>query len=123
MADASKPDPIERAFFREGPDGAAVFFPWGLTGLGYRLLDPAAKKKATRAASWMVGGIVAVGGWGGHALHRVFEAGDVSAAAAARALALPLAVLAGIFVAYAARVARLVERFPASDLQVSRDER
>ncbi|MDX1648725.1 MAG: hypothetical protein R3263_02620 [Myxococcota bacterium] len=123
MADAARPDPVEHGFFRKGPDGRLVFFPWGLSGRGYRVPDAAGERKATRAVRLLIGAILAVGGWGGHALVRAFEDGDVSPAAAARALAAPGAALAAVLVAYAVGVARLVERFPDSDLRVDREAR
>lgn len=123
MARPERPDPIEQGFFREGPDGQLLFFPWGLSGRGYRVPDEAGRRRAARAARLLMGAVLAVGGWGGHALLRAFEEGDGSPAAAARALAAPLAGLALVLLAYALGVARLVERFPASDVRTDREAR
>jgi hypothetical protein len=67
--------------------------------------------------------VVAIGGWGGVALHEAFERGDFSAAAALRALARPLAGLALVLLVYALRVSHLVEEFSPSELRLSREER
>lgn len=123
MARPERPDPIEHGFFRRGPDGELLFFPWGHSGRGYRVPDEAGRRIASRAVRLLMGGILAVGGWGGHAMLRAFEEGDGSPAAAARALAAPGVGLAVVLLAYALGVARLVERFPSSDVRVDREAR
>jgi hypothetical protein len=120
---AEKPDPIQRGFFRQGPDGAVVFFPWGLTHRGHRLPDEAARRRASRAASLLMGAVVGVGVWGGHALDEAFRSGDGSLEACVRALAAPLVALALAGGAYALWVTRFTERLAPSDLVVSREER
>lgn len=112
-----------RAFFREAPDGAAIFFPWGLTGRGYRLRDVDGKRQAERAASLLLGSVVALGTWGGHALHEAFRSGDPSLVGLARALAAPLGAVVLVLLAYGSWVSRFVESCVPSDLRISREER
>lgn len=123
MERVSQPNPLERGFFREAPDGVTVFFPWGLARRGYRLDGDAAKQKATRAVSLLMGAVIAVGTWAAHGLQRGLDAEPTSPAEAADALAWPLAALLLAIVGYVLWISRFVERFPPSDLVVSRDER
>jgi hypothetical protein len=113
--------PIDRAFFREGPDGSTVFFPWGLTHRGYRLPDAIARKRASRAASLMIGSSIAIGGWTAQALQPMLR--EAGAREIPEVLAGPGVALLVVFLVYAAWVTRFVEEFPESDLQVSREER
>ncbi|MBW2540708.1 MAG: hypothetical protein JRF15_01345 [Deltaproteobacteria bacterium] len=116
-------EPIERAFFREADDGSTVFFPWGLAHRGYRLTGEAAKEKASRAASFLLGSVIGVGTWAAYALEPVFESEGVGLAETLDALAAPGAVLLLALVSYALWISRFVEQFPDSDLRVSREER
>lgn len=104
-----------------------MFFPWGFAHRGYRLPDPDARPdathRATRAVSLLMGSVIAVGTWGGHALHGWLRSGDPSPDGAIRALALPLGVLVLAFTGYAFWVSRFVEGLLPSDLQVTREER
>jgi len=113
---------IDRAFFREAPDGTIVFFPWGLARQGHRLPDEAARRKAARAVSLLVAAAVATGAWAASALQPFVER-EGQAGALLGALARPLAALALALVVYALWAARFVEALPASDLRVSREER
>ena len=115
--------PIERGFFREGEDGATVFFPWGLAHRGYRLTGDAARRSASRAVSLLVASVIAVGTWAAYALQAVIESEATSPADALRALAAPGAGLLLVLFCYAVWVWRFVERFPESDLTFSREER
>jgi hypothetical protein len=112
--------PIDRALFRESEDGATIFFPWGLTHRGYRLPDDAAKKKASRAASFLVGSTVALGTWTAYALQPTLEFEGTGAGEVLRALAAPGAVLFLVIAWYFLWASRFVEGFPESDLEVSR---
>lgn len=118
-----QPSPLERGFFRRALDGTTVFFPWGLTRRGYRLDGDVARQRAARAVSLLMGGVIAIGTWTAHVLQRVLDAEAASFAEAADALVLPLAALALAIVGYVLWVSRFVERFPPSDLVVSREER
>ncbi len=117
-----KTPPIERAFFREAEDGATVFFPWGLTHRGYRLDGPEARKKASRATSLLLGSVIAIGTWTAHALQPLLQH-EAHAREVLERLAAPGAALVLVLFAYTLWASRFVERFPESDLQVSRDER
>lgn len=120
---AERASAIERGFFRKADDGGIVFFPWGLTQRGYRLPGEAARRKAARAASLLIGSVLVAATWGGRALHEVLEREPSSLEGAAGALAAPLGVIAFALLAYWLWVSRFVEGFPASDLRVSREER
>jgi hypothetical protein len=115
--------PFERGFFREADDGTTVFFPWGLTHRGYQLSDEAAKKKASRAASLLIGSVIGIGTWIAHALQSILEFEEADLAEILVALAAPGAALLLAFVSYWLWISRFVEQFPDSDLKVSRDER
>jgi hypothetical protein len=115
--------PIERAFFREAEDGTTVFFPWGLTHRGYRLTDDAAKTKASRAASWLIGSVIGIGTWTAWALQPTLESEGAGLTEILDALVAPGAALLLAFVAYSLWISRFVEQFPDSDLKVSREER
>lgn len=119
----SQPAPIDRAFFRRSPEGATVFFPWGLAHRGYVLPDAAARKRAARAVAAVCGATAALGTWVAHRLVPLVEAESASAGDVTKALAAPLAGLAVVLLAYTSWARRLAERFPASDLQVPREER
>jgi hypothetical protein len=115
--------PIDRAFFREAEDGTTVFFPWGLPHRGYLLTDPGARKKASRAVSFMVTSTIAIGAWIAHAFEPLLESeamefNDILGTLVARA-----AVLLLVIASYSVWVSRFVERFPESSLKVSREER
>lgn len=118
----AKPPPIERAIFREAPDGSTVFFPWGLARKGYRLPDAASRRKAQRAASLLVGCTLAIGTWTAYRLEPLL---DPEAGAGAKdwlgELLVPAALLAAAILVYAVRVGRLVEGAQESDLRVSRE--
>jgi hypothetical protein len=116
--------PIDRALFREADDGATVFFPWGLTHRGYRLSDDAAKKKASRAVSLLIGSVIGIGTWTAHALQPILKPEEEAGLTETlNVLAAPGAALLFAFVSYALWISRFVENFPESDLKVSREER
>lgn len=115
--------PIERAFFREADDGTTVFFPWGLAHRGYQITGDAAMKKASRAASLLLGSVIAIGTWTAHALQPILESEEAGLAEVLDVLAAPGAALLLIFVAYSLWISRFVEQFPESDLKVTREER
>jgi MFS family permease len=115
--------PIERAFFREAEDGTTIFFPWGLNHRGYRLTDDAAKASASRAASFLITATVAIGVWTAQVLQPILESEENGFAEVLDAVALPGAAFLLALVAYALWISRFVERFPESDLVVSREER
>ena len=115
--------PIDRAFFREAEDGATVFFPWGLTGRGYRLTGESSKKRASRAASLLVTTPIAIGTWIAYELESTFESDTTGLADILAALAAPASVLLIVLVSYYLWVLRFAEDFPESDLRVSREER
>jgi hypothetical protein len=114
---------IERGFFRELDDGTTVFFPWGLTHRGYQLTGITAKKKASRAVSFLVGSSIAIGVWIAHALEPILENDAAGLTEIIAALVAPGATLVFVFASYFFWVSRFIERFPASDLKVSREER
>ena len=116
-------EPIERAFFREAEDGTTVFFPWGLAHRGYRLTGERARQKALRAASLFLGCVIGVGTWIAYALQPLLAAEDAGLAEVLGSLKAPVAVLLLALAAYALWVSRFVEKFPDSDLRVSREER
>jgi hypothetical protein len=118
-----KQQPIERAFFREADDGTTVFFPWGLTHRGYQLTDDDAKKKASRAASLLLGSVIGIGTWIAYALQPILESEGAGLTEILNALAAPGAALLLAFVLYSLWISRFVEQFPDSDLKVSREER
>jgi len=115
--------PIERGFFREADDGTTIYFPWGLAHRGYQLTDDAAKKKASRAASWLLGSVIAIGTWTAYALQPILESEEAGVSEILGVLAAPAGALALVIVSYALWTSRFVEQFPDSDLQVSREER
>ena len=115
--------PIDRAFFRESNDGATVFFPWGLTRRGYQLTSDTAKKKASRAASFLVSSPIAIGVWTAHALMPIVESEGNGLTEILRVLVAPGTALILVLVSYSLWVSRFVERFPESDLKFSREER
>jgi len=115
--------PMERAFFREADDGSTVFFPWGLAHRGYQLADEAAKQTASRAASLLIGSVIGVGTWIAYELQPIFESGEAGLTETLNALVAPGATLLFAFVLYSLWISRFVEKFPESDLKISRDER
>jgi len=115
--------PIDRAFFREGEGGTTVFFPWGLTHRGYQLSDPGARKQASCAASILVGSTIAIGTWTAYALQPLLKSAESEPTEIFRALIAPGAALLLVVFSYWLWVSRFVERFPESDLRVSREER
>jgi hypothetical protein len=114
---------IDRGFFRESDDGTTVFFPWGLAHRGFELTSDTAKTKASRAASFLVSSSIAIGVWIAHALEPMLESDAAGFTEILGALVAPGAILILVFVSYALWVSRFVERFPESDLKVSREER
>jgi hypothetical protein len=104
-------------------DGTTLFFPWGLTHRGYRLTSIAARKKASRAASFLVSSSIAIEVWIAHALEPILETDAAGLAEVFEALAVPGATLIFVFASYSFWASRFVENFPESDLKVSRDER
>ncbi len=118
-----QPSPLERGFFREAEDGASVFFPWGLTHRGYRLPDLAAKRRATRAVSLLYASATGIGVWTAHALQPLLQDTAPSFERVLEVAALPAAALVSVLACYWLWVTRVVERCPASDLAVSREER
>jgi hypothetical protein len=114
---------MERAFFRETEDGSTVFFPWGFTHRGYQLTDEAAKQRASRAASLLIGSVIGVGTWIAYELQPIFESGEAGLTETLNAIATPMAVLLFAFISYSLWISRFVEKFPESDLKISRDER
>jgi hypothetical protein len=114
---------MDRAFFREAEDGTTVFFPWGLTHRGYRLIGEGARRKASRAASLLIGSTIAIGVWTAHALQPLLESETSDPMEAFGALFAPGTALVLVVLSYWAWVSRFVEGFPASDLTVSREER
>jgi hypothetical protein len=115
--------PIDRAFFRESDDCTTVFFPWGLTHRGYQLTGDTEKKKASRAASFLVSSPMAIGVWTAHALMPIVESEGNGATEILRALAAPGSALILALVSYSLWVSRFVGRFPESNLRFSREER
>jgi hypothetical protein len=115
--------PFERAFFREAEDGTTIFFPWGLAHRGYQLTDEAAKKKASRAASFLLGSVICVGTWTAYALQPILESEKAGLSEILNAFAAPGAALLLVLVSYSLWIMRFVERFPDSDLKISREER
>jgi hypothetical protein len=115
--------PIERAFFREAEDGTTVFFPWGLTHRGYQLTGEGARKKASRAASLLVSSTITIGTWTAYALQPLLESEVSDLTEILGVLFAPGATLILVVFSYWLWVSRFVERFPASDLIVSREER
>lgn len=115
--------PIDRAVFREAEDGSTIFFPWGLGHRGYRLRERAERERASRAASLLVGSVLAIAAWTAHALQPLLPPGEAGAGEILRTLAAPGAALLLVVIAYAVWAGRFVERFPESDLRISREER
>jgi len=115
--------PIDRALFRPSADGATVFFPFGLAHRGYRLPDDAAKEKAARAASLLVGVTLAIGTWTAYRLQDLFDAGPSGGAGLLGALGAPAAAMALAIACYWLWATRFVEGLPESDLRVSRADR
>lgn len=118
-----EPSPIDRAIFREAADGTTVFFPWGFTHRGYRLPDAAARKKATRGVSTLVGATIAIGTWTAHRLQALIESGAAGRSEILAALAAPGAALFVVVLCYWLWASRFVEGMRESDLRVSREER
>lgn len=123
MNKEADPKPIERALFRETEDGNVVYFPWGLTHRGYRLTEPGAKAKATRAGSLLIGFVIAIGTWTAYALQPVFEPEGATVPEVLKVLAGPGVALGVVILAYYLWTLRFVERFPESDLRISREDR
>jgi hypothetical protein len=121
--EVAKPKPIDRAFFREAPDGSTVFFPWGLTHRGYRLADDAARRSASRAASLLLSSVMAIGVWTAHVLEPTLESEPAGLSQTLTALVAPGAALALVIAGYWLWASRFLEHCPESDLRVSRDER
>jgi hypothetical protein len=119
---SSQPSLFERAFFRESPEGGTVFFPFGLTHRGVHLPDEAVVARARRAVALLWGGTMAAAGWTAHALQPLTETSP-SWPLVRGLIAWPLAAFAAVLLGYALWAWRFVERFPPSDLQVSREER
>jgi hypothetical protein len=119
----AEPSAVDRGFFRTAEDGTTVFFPWGFDHRGYRLPDPEARKRASRAVSLLFAAAIAIGTWAASLLEPFLEEGSGSASEILGALALPGAVLAAAFAAYWLWVTRFVETLHESDLRVSREER
>ena len=115
--------PIDRAFFRESKEGTTVFFPWGLTRRGYNLTSETAKKRASRAASFLVSSPVAIGVWTAYALTHIVESEGNGLTEILGVLVAPGADLTLVLASYSLWVSRFVERFPESDLKFSREER
>ena len=115
--------PIDRAFFRESNDGTTVFFPWGLTRRGYQLTSDTAKKKASRAASFLVSSPIAIGVWTAYALMPIIESEGNGLTEVLGVLVAPGTALILVLVSYSLWVSRFVESFPESDLKFSREER
>lgn len=114
--------PVERAFFREH-EGATVFFPWGLNHRGYRLTGSDDRKRAGRGVAFLVGGTVAIGVWGGHALHAAIRSEAAGVGEALHSLLGPTVAFALLAAGYALWAWHFVEHLQPSDLQVSRTER
>jgi MFS family permease len=114
---------IDRAFFREAEDGTTVFFPWGFTHRGYRLTGAGERKKASRAASILISSTIAIGTWTAYALQPLLESETNDPPQILRALVAPGVVLVLAVFGYWLWASRFVERFPESDLKVSREER
>ena len=108
---------------RESNDGTTVFFPWGLTHRGYQLTGDTAKKKASRAASFLVGSPIAIGVWTAHALMPIVESEGNGLTEILGVLVAPGIALILVLVSLLLWVSRFVERFPESDLKFSREER
>ena len=115
--------PIDVALFREAEDGTTVFFPWGLTHRGYQLAGEDARKKASRAASLLVSSTIAIGTWTAYALQPLIESEASGPTEILEVLFAPGAALIFVVILYWLWVSRFVERFPESDLTVSREER
>lgn len=120
---APQTSPLERGFFRETADGVTVFFPWGTAHRGYVLPDAAAARRARRAVSLLFTAVVASAAWLAQGLQPLARHGAPALGDVARVSAWPLAALGVAVAAYALWAARLAERFPESDLRVSREER
>lgn len=118
-----QPPPIERAFLRDADDGTTVFFPWGLGHRGYRLDGSRARQKASRAASTLMGSVVAIGTWTAYALQPLLESEPSDPAEVLRSLAAPGAALCLVVLGYALWASRFVEGLAESDVRVSREER
>jgi hypothetical protein len=115
--------PMDRAFFRETDDGSTIFFPWGLAHRGYQLTGDAAKKTASRAASFLIGSVIGIGTWVAYALQPILESEEAGLTETLNALATPGAALLFAFASYSLWISRFVEKFPDSDLKISRDDR
>jgi len=115
--------PIDRAFFRESNDGTTVFFPWGLPHRGYRLTSDTAKKKATRAASFLLSAPIAIGVWTAYALRPIVESEGSGLSEILGVLVAPGTALILVIASYSLWASRFVESFPESDLKISREER
>jgi hypothetical protein len=119
----SQQQPIDRAFFRETEEGTTVFFPWGLNRRGYQLTEGTAKKKASRAASFLVSSAIGIGVWTAYALEPILESEATGLTETLRVLAISGAAVLLAFLSYWFWISRFVEQFPESDLRVSREER
>ncbi len=115
--------PIERAFFREAPDGTTVFFPWGLARRGYRLHGPGERERASRAASLLLGSTIGIGTWTAYRLQPLLESDANGLPEVLAALAAPGAALLLVLLFYWLWVSRFVETHAESDLVISRAER
>jgi len=118
-----KQRPIDRAFFREADDGTTVFFPWGLTHRGYELSGDTAKKRASRAASFLVGSPIAIGVWTAHSLRPIVESEGNGLTEIIGVLVAPGIALILVLLSYSLWVSRFVERLRESNLTFSREER
>lgn len=118
-----EPKPIERALFRETEDGRTVYFPWGLTGRGFRLTEERTKKSALRAASLLLGSVLAIAAWTAQVLQPLTGPEAEPFSSVAPSLAGPLAALFVVLIGYYLWTSRLVESLPETSFQVSRDER
>lgn len=117
------PAPIDRAFFREAEDGSVVFFPWGLPHRGYVLRDERDRRRASRAASALVGATIAIGSWTAHRLESLLESAAGETTRILERLGLPGALLLLAIALYWQWAARFVEPLPESGLQLSREDR
>jgi len=94
-----------------------------LTHRGYQLTGDTAKKKASRAASFLVSSPIAIGVWTAHALMPIVESEGNGLTEMLGALVVPGTALILVLLSYSLWVSRFVEDFPESDLRFSRQER
>lgn len=90
---------------------------------GYRLPDDVAKRRASRAASLLIGAVIAIGTWTAYALLPLLESEETGLHEVLGALLAPGGALLGVVVFYFLWASRFVEGFPESDLRVSQEER